>query len=714
MPFRFEGGILPPLMMMSVCFSSTGIAAEQMDKETMSAAEEIRVLETVQVTATRRAQSIYAVPEAVSVIDTGTINRRAPELLAEMLRGLPGTFFQQTTPGQGIPIIRGLKGSQVLHLVDGMRLNNAFFRNAPNQYLGLVDVYMTETMEVVRGSAPSLYGADAMGGVVQVLSSEPDFSSSQWQNKGRVYASFSSADNSIVARLQASGGKDGSVISGGLTYQNHSNRRVGGGEKVTPSAYSVRAADFKWRQTLGSNSEIMLSAQYLEQPSTPRVDELVAGYGQDRPNSELYEFKPNQRNFLHARYRLESDATWFSRFEAHLARQLITDDRLTQDYSDPEIVQEFNQSKLDGLTLQFNSPWSCGLSNLSLSNSSPAYCELVWGFEYYMDEISSTRIRTNTNSGNRGELSRGRFPDGSGMDSAALYASNDWYWDALTVSAGLRYSWFDIFLPAGPESPAVRLKPDDLTGDIHFNYEIKSGLHLVSNMGRGFRPPNIFDLGTLGSRPGNRFNVPNSKLKPESVWSYDLGIKSGGSRWEAELFLFYSDYKDKINSRFTGDTTADGRFIVRSDNLNRVQLWGLESGLRYLITDDAEFYVVINYTQGEEKDSTDVTAPADRIPPLNGRIGLTLTPGNSLRLEPYVDFAGAQNRLSPRDASDPRINPAGTPGWATFNLLLSWQASESVELGLRLENLADKNYREHGSGIDAAGRNLGVWSNILF
>jgi len=77
--------------------------------------EEGRVLETVQVTATRSEQSIYSVSEAVSVIDNGAINRQAPELLAEMLRGVPGAFFQQTTPGQGIPIIRGLKGSQVLH-----------------------------------------------------------------------------------------------------------------------------------------------------------------------------------------------------------------------------------------------------------------------------------------------------------------------------------------------------------------------------------------------------------------------------------------------------------------------------------------------------------------------------------------------------------------------------------------------------------------------
>ena len=703
MPFHFGGGIPPLFLLLLLCFSSTAIAGDLTEDEAGSSNEEERVLETVQVTATRSAQSVYAVSEAVSVIDIESINRLAPELLAEMLRGVPGAFFQQTTPGQGIPIIRGLKGSQVLHLVDGMRLNNAFFRNAPNQYLGLVDAYMTQRMEIVRGSAPSLYGADAMGGVVQVLSAEPDFTASNWQNEGRIYASFDSVDKGFATRLQAATGKNGTAFSVGLTYQDHSDRTVGGGDKVVPSAYSVKAADLKWRQALGLNSEIMLSAQYLEQPSTHRVDELVPGFGQDQPSSEQYEFNPNRRTFLHARYRLESDSSWFSHFEAHLARQIITDDRLTQNYKEPEIVQEFNESSLDGLTLQFNSPWSGAIS---------AH-ELVWGFEYYSDEVSSSRIRTDSPS-QASELSRGRFPNQSTMDSAAFYASNEWHWDALTVRAGLRYSWFDINLPATAEVAAVQLKPDDLTGDIHFNYEIKPGLHLVSNVGRGFRPPNIFDLGTLGARPGNRFNVPNPNLKPESVWSYDLGIKSGGSHWEAELFFFHSDYKDKISSRFTGDLTPDGRFIVRSDNLSKVQIWGFESGFRYLFNDNAELYAVLNYTRGEENEAGGSTVPADRIPPLNGRLGFSFDPGHNLRLEPYVDFASEQDRLSPRDASDPRINPAGSPDWATFNLLLSWQASEQLELGLRLENLSDKNFREHGSGIDAGGRNLGAWFNFLF
>jgi len=663
-----------------------------------------RTLETVQVTARRTEQSIFDASEGVSVIASDEINRRAPELLAEMLRGIPGAFFQQTTPGQGIPIIRGLKGSQVLHLVDGMRLNNAFFRNAPNQYLGLVDAYATERAEVVRGSVPSLYGADAMGGVLQILSNEPGFEGQSWNAGGRIYGSYNSVDSSVIARVEAASGKEGTAISGGVTYQNHDDRTVGGGQTIGPSGYRARAADFKWRQDLTENSELMFSAQYLQQPSTPRVDELVPGYGQDQASSEQYEFMPNQRDFLHARYRLKSDARWFRQFEAHLARQVITDDRLTRDYGAPEVTREFNESRLDGLTLQFNSPW----------NKGPAPGgELIWGLEIYTDEISSSRILGDA-AAVEGQPVRGRFPDQSTMDSAAIYASNMWQWERFTFDAGLRYSWFEILLPATEDAEAARLKPSDLTGDIHVVYEFRPGMRLVSNVGRGFRPPNIFDLGTLGSRPGNRFNVPNQDLKPESVWSYDLGIKINTSHWQAEAYAWYSDYRDKIVSSFSGEITPEGRLVVRSDNLADARLYGFESGLRYLADSGIELYTVVNYTHGDERGADGITVPGDRIPPLNGRLGLVYQSGDRLRIEPYLDFASRQDRLSPRDEEDPRINPLGTSGWGTINLNVSWQAAPWAELGLRLENLGDKNYREHGSGIDAPGRNMGFWFNLLF
>src|SRR5690606_17097652 len=82
-------------------------------------AETATELAPVQVTASRSEQALTEVPQAVSVVDSAGIARQSPQILGDLLRGQPGVFLQSSGPGQGIAIVRGLKGSEVLHLVDG-------------------------------------------------------------------------------------------------------------------------------------------------------------------------------------------------------------------------------------------------------------------------------------------------------------------------------------------------------------------------------------------------------------------------------------------------------------------------------------------------------------------------------------------------------------------------------------------------------------------
>ena len=693
--FKRAGLLVPPLF---ILLFHNSLGADNLSGEYLYGNE---IQEHVQVTATRTNERDIDISAAVTAIDEETALALAPDVISELLRGQPGAFFQQTTPGQGIPIIRGLKGSQVLHMVDGMRLNNAFFRNAPNQYLGLVDPFSAQRMEVVRGSQGSLYGADAMGGVLNILTHEPDYSGSNWQQESRLYGSYDSVDDGWVLSARTQGGKQGWGFAGGASYQDHSSRTSGSGERLVPSAYKSKAADLKFVIDSSERSSLMFAVQGMEQPSTPRYDELVPGYGQDEPSSEQFLFEPNRRSFIHARFRLEGQSALFDQFEAHVARQVITDDRLTQDYGSPLIVTENNSSTLDGLTLQFNSSTASGM-------------QLVWGAEFYTDAVDSDRYTQINGSTSTTEV-RSRFPDGSSMDSAAVYLSGEWFAsDNFDLNAGLRYSWFDIQLPADENHTEVALTPADLTGDIHAVYSLNPEVKLVANLGRGFRPPNIFDLATLGPRPGNRFNVVNTGLDPETVWSYDIGIKAETENLELEVFAFYLDYSNKITSVYTGEVTADGRDIVRSENRNKVNIYGLEAATYWAIDDDVRVFAVINYTRGEEQDDLDLVFPADRIPPLNGKLGLEYFFNDNWRIEPYLLFADRQDRLSPRDVRDPRIDPTGTSGWGTLNLILDWQATTSIQLGLRLENLTDKTYREHASGIDAPGRNVGLWVNYNF
>ena len=163
---------------------------------TLPAFAQDEAIEEIQVTATRRPVEINEVSAALTVVTTEEISRT--KLMTDSLAAKPGVFLQQTTPGQGAPIIRGLKGSEVLHLVDGIRLNNAIFRNAPTQYMALIAPGTRDRIEVVRGAPASLYGSDAVGGVVQALSRIPVLDDRGHQ--GDAFLAFDTADLAKIMR----------------------------------------------------------------------------------------------------------------------------------------------------------------------------------------------------------------------------------------------------------------------------------------------------------------------------------------------------------------------------------------------------------------------------------------------------------------------------------------------------------------------------------
>ncbi len=647
-------------------------------------------LETVQVTATRRAESTFEVPVATDVIDRDDIRAAAPQTVMDALRGRAGTYVQQTTPGQGIVILRGLKGSEVLHVVDGFRLNDAIFRNAPNQYVALVDSQSLARIEAVRGPMSALYGSDAMGGVLQMLTWEPRFDGSEWQTRGLLRSMYGSADASTMSRAEGAFGHERLVMSGGATYQDVNERRVGGGEELPYTGFTARAADAKVRALVADGNELTVSAQYSEQPRTPRYDELTPGYGQDQPNSAVYWFEPQRRDFLQLRWRGSRPTTAWDSAEAQVGQQTIEDGRRNRDFGSSNEDRESNVDTSLGLSFQ-------------ASKAITGRHQLTYGIDAYDDAVDSTRTRTNVTTGAT-SVRAPRFPDGSTMSQAGVFVADDWSAsERLDVLAGLRWSTSRTRLPASGAFAATRVADEGFAGNFGLAYELTESVRLVANLGEGFRTPNVFDLGTFGDRPGNRFNVPNPDLEPEHVTTFDAGGKVSSDRFAGELIGYYSRYRDKITSVLTGDVTDSGRLVVQSRNAASLVLYGAEFAVHHSISDAIEWRAQLTWTHGEETFEGD-EYPADRIPPLNGSAGITWRPAARWTLDGWLNFADRQDRYSPRDEIDPRIRPGSTPGWSTWNVRAAWEASEQVFTSLQYGNLGDRSYREFGSGLDAPGR----------
>jgi outer membrane receptor protein involved in Fe transport len=639
-------------------------------------------IEHIVVTATRRAVDSSDVSASVSTAGADSV--AAAKLATDALRDVAGVHIQQTTPGQGAAVIRGLKGSAVLHLVDGMRLSNAMFRTAPTPWFALVPTSSVERLEVVRGTPASLYGSEAVGGVVQSVSRLPDFESSQVEYAGDVIATFDSAElqKSIRATLDFGTRQLSSSVS--AEYLTTGNRRVGGGERIGPSGYTSKGLRAVVRGRPTDERSWFVDLHFLEQPETPRIDELVPGYGQTEPASSEFLFAPNRRVFAHVQHELMAGSGIDWKIDA--AWQRIVDDRVTRNFGADDRRFETNRSDLYGLTV----------------NASSDQGPLSWiaGVDLYHDEVRSQRNAINITDDTFSTLAS-RFPDGSTILQAGLFGNALWrVADRHSLSAGLRLSDVQIDLPDG-----TTIDPSRLSGDLGWIFDVTETLQLVANAGAGFRAPNIADLGTLGDRPGNRFNIPNTSLGAENVTHADLGLRQRSARWQFEIMLFALRYSDRIVSVSTGTATPDGRDIVQSVNAASSSIHGIETSLEAELTDRLSVGAVLNYTRGEQCVGT-VDEAADRVPPLNGNLVFRYNFADRWLFSAWLRAAARQDRLSNRDVGDPRIDPNGTAGWASLGGSGTWSADNGWQVIISADNLTDKQYRTHGSGIDAPGRNL--------
>lgn len=652
-------------------------------------AQSVEAIDEIQVTATRRPASTSDVSAAVTLISEDEI--RGLKLTTDALAARPGVFLQQTTPGQGAAIVRGLKGSEVLHIVDGFRLNNAIFRNAPTQYLALVSPGTVERIEVLRGSPASLYGSDAVGGVLQVITRKPSFDSSTlgWRREVGFTVDSAELQRSLHASIDAGTERLAGLLS--MDYLETGDRKIGGGERIAPSGYESRSGRAALVFTPDEESEWILDAQFGRQPSTPRIDELVPGFGETEPGSAEFSFEPNERRFVHLKH-LRRDGWFEADWTIDLGWQQIVDDRISRNFGSDSRRLEQNSSDLYGISVAANDTIDSG--------------SWVAGIEYYTDEVSSRRDAIDIVTGAEQNV-QSRFPDGSEVVQAAVFGNLQYdVSERQVLSGGLRFSSIDVDLAATPFSLPANVELDDWSADLGWNFSVTEQTRLVANLGYGFRAPNVFDLGTLGERPGNRFNIPNPDLTSERITQFDIGVRFTGERLDGELVAWLLDYDDRIASVLTGGVTPDGRDIVQTQNRASATIHGFEGIARLALGERAIAELIINHVRGEQDDANGLSEPGDRIPPLNGRLGVDVAWSEALVLRPFLVFAAEQDRLSARDVRDPRVDPEGTSGWVTFNIDATWQPDDHWFLRVGALNIFDERYRVHGSGIDAPGRNL--------
>lgn len=669
---------------------------------------------------------------ASSTVSRADLERRLPRSAPDALRWEPGVFVQQSAHAQGSPFVRGLTGQQTLALFDGVRLNTSTWRQGPNQYFFTLDSRTLDSIEVLRGGASTLYGSDALGGVLLAHPLEPP--STPTPLRPTLQLRGATADKERGGRLQVQAATEQLGFIGGF-----GGRRVGllksGGPVLNPSdgklpevprfapdqrtqlgtGFGELTADGRlvWRPT-GEDS--LTAAAYLyRQYNAPRTDLCAPPFARF---DECLRYDEQFRTLAYVAWAHASPGGLSSRATLSWQRQheLRTYDRPAFSVVDhgTDDVDTF------GTTVRLSFP-SVPLAGRPLRLSA--------GADGALDRLHSSAITRFTSLDVELRRSRGQYLEGSRYFTGGLYGDGEWeLHPRLTARAGTRVGLALARAPADPESgtQAVDRTWVPWVGHAGLEWHATPMLSLLAHADHSFRAPNLDDL-TSRQQTGPGFQFENATLGPERATTLDLGAHLRTRLFSLEGWGFATRIDGAIIRRPRNvqdcppSTPQCGASWSRFQLVNARSasvLYGLEGNARVRLPQMLTVQAGLAWTWGDSPNpaappsnpSTPYTprVPLSRVPPLNGTVELLWAHASGLSASAGLRWALLQDRLAISDRSDARIPIGGTPGYAVADLRVSWRLGTRLLLAAVLENLGDTAYRSHGSSVNGPGRGLVV------
>lgn len=633
--------------------------------------------------ASRRNTASVHLPFASSVLNLPAQSENIPRTVPESLNIIPGVFIQKTNHGGGSPFIRGLTGNQTLILIDGIRLNNSTFRYGPNQYLNTIDPFSVNKIEVLRGSGSVQYGSDAIGGVIQVFTKDPGYTSKN-SFKGSVSGRFGSSKMEQSGSTELAYSTSKMVLSGILGIKNFGDL-IGGDTtgRQSPSGYSQSDASLKFKLKVSKNSELIIANQFVQQKDVDVYHKVKL------ENFNVNKMGLQGRNLSYLKYSIDQESSIFRRIDVTSSLNSSLEERNSQKNASQSLGLERDKIKTSNFGIEIFSD----LSKKWTVNS---------GLEYYRDKVNSIRNTTNLQSGVV-STQRGLYPDNSLYSNTSVYSLHHFALGNFNLEGGLRYNWLQARI-ADKDLGRMEINPGAFVWNSGLNYSIGKH-HIYSSFNTGYRAPNIDDMGTLGI-VDFRYELPSYTLKPEKSYNSEIGYKYFSEHISFGTALYRNKLSDLINRVQTGQI-IDGYKVYMKENTEEAVIKGVEGFAEFQVSQNLFFDLFASFNHGRNISKGE---PLRRVPPFNGNISMKYKM-NRFYIKGEMGWAYKQDRLAQGDKDDNRIPAGGTPGWKVLNVYTGYSLKK-VQLRLSAQNLFNADYRTHGSGINSVGRSL--WTSLSF
>lgn len=680
------------------------------------AEEDVAVLEPVIVTATRGEEKLFGVPYSAYALDRDRFARElAATSLPDALREVPGVMVQKTGPGMGSPYIRGFTGFRTLLLVDGIRLNNAVFREGPNQYWNTVDPLSLERIEIVKGPSSVLYGTDAIGGTVQAFTQERDPRAAgiatPWralESERRLSYRYGSAEASHTGRAEIAGAWDRTLgLAGGFSYRSFGDLTSGEVGELPYTSYDAFHGNFKAIWRAAADLDIAAAYQGGRLEDLPRTHATIysKSFHGTTIGTDLKREFDEARDLGYVQVRWSDPAAFLSKVTASLSYHLQGEDELRVRGDGRRTRQGFDDGTF-GAWVQLETPLP--------------FATLRYGAEYYRDDVDSYARQYAADGSLLSVSPRGPVADEAAYDQAGVYAEaavEPTSWLELTVGGRLSYT----SVRADEVDPNPAALPDFGPVDENYRALVGSARALVrpldswnffAGVSQGFRAPNLSDLTRFDVARSGEVETPSPDLDPERYLSFEVGtrVRDPTSGLGASA-AYYATLIDGMIVRYPTGDTIDGLPEVTKANAGDGYAHGVEIGISWNFWCGFTAFGAFAWTDGKVDAYTAPGVverePLSRLQPTTALIGLRWeSEDRRFWVEGTVVVADDQSRLSSEDVRDTqRIPPGGTPGYAVLNLRGGVRPLEGLELFAAVENLTNEEYRVHGSGQNEPGTN---------
>lgn len=649
------------------------------------AEEAVELQSTTVVSAAGYEQNIADAPASISVITREQLEKQSYSSIVDAVKNIPGVYVTGGGSMQDISI-RGMSSSYTLYLVDGRPISAGRSVNTNGsdggKQIALPPLSMIERIEVIRGPMSSLYGSEAMGGVINIITRQ---GGDEWA--GTLGADYTHSLNDLNEGERLTHFYlGGALVPGLLGLRTHGSfirteesDYVGGGDAAASDPDGKRrqgGLELFLTPDDANRFAISYDAARLQETHHPgRSVALTA-----TPSSVEYDKDV---------YALTHDGH-YDGFQISSYLQHDVSERV-QDATKKEEVSTFNTQ----------ASWFLGRHVMTFGGQ--------YKYEDFTDE--SNGLLTSNVDGAVSQVDRW---------IAALFAEVEWgLTDDLAVTTGLRYNDDELF--GGHLSPRL-----------YGVYHSTPHLTLKGGVSTGYKQPGLADAtegfgrGTGGGgspAPHPRaLIIGNPDLEPETSTNYELGFNYDNPEagFGTSVMLFHTQYKDKItedryctspagssnNDPATWTCAFGGNnywFLSSRTNVDEAIMQGVEWTLDYAFTPALHLSTSYTYTESEQKTGDFKGEPLNKQPRhmANALLDWQATP----RLNAWLQ---GNYRSETSDYMSRTSMSEGTPGYGFFDVGVVYALTRDLDLKAGLYNVANKEVTNEDYEVVLDGRRLTV------